>query len=102
MVQYSFTSMETRRLVRTDSPGTATSTLTQLLNYDTDAESILGIISVTKTVFFTAVFSTVLCGLFVLVSSAQACEVCGSTDLFDDSFFTFPQTFPRNTFIMLQ
>ena len=33
MVQYSFTSTETRRLVRTDSPVAATSTLTQLLNY---------------------------------------------------------------------
>ena len=33
MVQYSFTSTETRRLVRT-----ATSTLTQLLNYDVSSE----------------------------------------------------------------
>ena len=32
MVQYCFKSTETRRLVRTDSPRTATSTLTQLLN----------------------------------------------------------------------
>ena len=37
MVQYSFTSTETRRLVRTDSPGgPRTSTLTQLLNYEND------------------------------------------------------------------
>ena len=33
MVQYSFTSTETRRLVRDGQPRTATSTLTQLLNY---------------------------------------------------------------------
>ena len=35
MAQYSFTSTETRRLVRTDSPRTATSTVIQLLNYET-------------------------------------------------------------------
>ena len=40
MVQYSFTSTETRRLRRTDIPaGTATSTLTQLLNYDAGIEN---------------------------------------------------------------
>ena len=62
MVQYSFTSTETRRLVRTDSPGRpprlshSSSTLTQLLNYvrvarsfcfclmSSDAKSILGTI----------------------------------------------------------
>ena len=42
MVQYSFTSTETRRLRRTDisgPAGTATSTLTQLLNYDAGIEN---------------------------------------------------------------
>ena len=37
MVQYSFMSTETRRLIRTQ-PRTATSTLTQLLNYDVDVK----------------------------------------------------------------
>ena len=41
-------------------------------------------------------------GLFVFVGSAQACEVCESTDLFEDSFCTFSQNFPHHTFIMLR